>query len=168
MIILLPNQKIFEMWAKLSWKFWSFWETWWSFWDGNSLRWKMLEMQMPWLDIDVRVIFKNEDVVDGSVVKLIISTIPKAYNRWPLKNDDFAESSTFGKGKIFRCLLTLVYPSISLLFFVSSIKFPFLPPTRHLASFHLQGEHFGASNGSLKHRYSFFFLDFRVNQRLDS
>ena len=74
--------------------------------DGNSLRWKMLEMQMPWLDIDVRVIFKNEDVVDGSVVKLISSTIPKAYNRWPLKNDDFAESFPFGKGKIFMCLLT--------------------------------------------------------------
>ena len=95
--------------------------------DGNSLRWKMLEMQMPWLDIDVRVIFKNEDVVDGSVVKLIISTIPKAYNRWPLKNDDFAESSPFGKGKIFRCLLTysgVPQHLLVVLRFVHQVPFP--------------------------------------------
>ena len=54
--------------------------------DGNVLRWKMLEMQMPWPDIDVCVIFKKRRCSGWKRGETHwILNIPKAYNSLPLQ-----------------------------------------------------------------------------------
>lgn len=99
MIIFLPNQKIFETWAKLSWSFDHFFGDIVEFLDGNVLRWKMLEMQMPWPDIDVCVIFKKRRCSGWKRGETHwILNIPKAYNSLPLQKWRLCRVLSFWEG----------------------------------------------------------------------
>lgn len=67
--------------------------------DGNVLRWKMLEMQMPWPDIDVCVIFKKRRCSGWKRGETHwILNIPKAYNSLPLQKWRLCRVLSFWEG----------------------------------------------------------------------